>query len=450
MDIQKELIDDLNAVVSLKVEENDYQDRVDKVLRDYRKTASIKGFRPGNVPMGLIKKMYFKPVLVDEINKIVSENLMTYIRDEKLQILGEPMPHEDDKPLLDFDSDKEFNFKFDLGLAPEFKSDITEKDKIPFYRIKVEKKLVDEQMEEVSKRFGELKPVEKASNDELIKGILNEMDEGGVIKEEGLIIEDASMSLDMMKDEDEKKSFKNAKPGDKIQFNIRKAYPNETELSSLLKIEKSKLADISEIFELEIKEVLKFEKHEINQELFDKVYGEGNVKSVDEFRERLTEELKMNYERESNYKFGLDAKDYMIKKAKIDLPVDFLKRWLVASNEEIDKTKIDDDFADYEDEFRWQLIKSQVVKAYEISISEEELFEYAFLLSKNQFYQYGLYNIPDDYIENYTREQLGKPEEVRRLREQKMDEKVVHFIKEKVKLDEKEVTTDKFRKLFEK
>lgn len=449
MDIKKEQIDDLNAVISMKVEENDYQERVEKVLRDYRKTANIKGFRPGNVPMGMIRKMYYKPVLADEINRLVSEELMSYIRDEKLAILGEPLPHEDDEKLPDFDTDREFNFKFDLGLAPEFKSEITDKDKIPFYLVKVDKKMVDEQVDEMSRRFGELKPVEKAGKDEMIKASLFELDEEGKRMDDGHSAEDVSMSLDMMKDENEKKLFASKKPGDLVKFDIKKAYPNDAELRSLLKVDNKKLELISSNFEAEIKEVLKFEKHPVNQELFDKVFGEGNVKSLDEFREKLTGELRLSYVRDSNYKFGIDAKDYFIKKANIHLPDEFLKRWLVAANENLTAESIEEEFKNYQDEFRWQLIKNQIIKAYEISVSDEELFEYAFIMSRNQFYQYGLYNVPDEHIEQYAREQLNKPDEARRLREQKFDEKIIQFIKNTVKLDNKELTLDKFRKLFE-
>ncbi|MCF8378602.1 MAG: trigger factor [Bacteroidales bacterium] len=443
MNITKELIDDLNAVVTVKVEEQDYQEKVEGILKDYRKTASMKGFRPGKVPVGMIRKMYYKPVLVDEINKLVSENLMNFIRNEKIQILGEPMPNESDMKIPDFDNDKEYSFKFDIGISPEFDSDISEKDKIVFYNIKVEDEVVEEQLDEVSKRFGELKPVEKASKDELIKGNLREE------KPEGLYVEDVSMSIDMMKDEKQKKLFAGKTAGEKVIFNIKKAYPSDSELAALLKIEKAKIKDIADSFEIEIKEVLKFSKHEINQELFDKVYGEGVVKSLEEFKAKIAGELQLNYERESNYKFALDSKEYIIKKSKIELPSEFLKRWIVAANENITAESIEEDFKNYEDEFKWQLIKNKMVKANNISVSEEELFEYAFILSRNQFYQYGLTNIPDEHIENYTREQLAKPEEARRLREQKFDEKIIAFMKETVKLDKKNISMDKFRKLFE-
>ena len=443
MNITKDLVDNLNAVVTIKIEELDYQDKVETVLKDYKKTASIKGFRPGKVPMGMMKKMYYKSVLVEEINRLVSENLMNFIRNENIQILGEPMPHEGDITIPDFDNDKEYEFKFDLGITPEFKTDVTEKDKVPFYTIKVEDKVVEEQLGEVAGRFGELKPVDQAGNEEMIKGNLTELKEGG------LVVEEISMSLDMMKDDKQKKLFKGKKVGDKVSFDVKKAYPNDTEISALLKVEKETLADISGDFELDIKEVLKFQKHEVNQELFDKAYGKDVIKTEEEFRNKLSEELKMNYERESNYKFALDAKDYFIKRAKIELPVEFLKRWIVAGNEKITAESIDEDFNGYEEEFRWQLVKNQIVKAYEISVSEEELFEYTTILSRNQFYQYGLYNVPEEQIESYAKEQLEKPEEARRLREQKFDDKIIAFIKDTVKLDKKGITLDKFRKLVE-
>ncbi|MGC9342019.1 MAG: trigger factor, partial [Bacteroidales bacterium] len=305
MNITKEPVDDLNAVVTVKIDENDYQERVEDVLKDYRKKANIKGFRPGKVPMGMIRKMYYKPVLVDEINRIVSDKLMSYIRDEKLAILGEPMPHDGEQKEPDFDNDKEFEFKFDLGLAPDFKADVTEKDKIPFYNIKVEDKVINEQVENIAKRFGEFYPVEEAKGDELVVANLYQVDDKGQRVEEGIVSEEASMSLDMMKDEKEKKSFKGKKAGDKVLFDVKKAYPNDAELSSLLKIEKDQLPEITGNFEAEIKEVKAFRKHEVTQELFDKVYGEGNVKSKDEFTAKISEELKMNYEREANYKFAL-------------------------------------------------------------------------------------------------------------------------------------------------
>lgn len=450
MNISKDQVDNLNAVLTLKVEEEDYIQRVENVLKDYRRKANVPGFRPGKVPMGMIRKLYYKPVLAEEINRLVGENLMKYIQEEKLQILGEPMPHEgEDDSRIDFEKDVTFEFKFDLGLAPEFDVEINDQVSLPWYIIDIDDKMVDESVDNLAKRHGEFVPVDETTGDQLLKGNIYQLDESGEHSAEGITAEEVSMSLDMMKDEDQKALFIGKKKDDKVVFEVSKAYPNETELSSLLKIDREAAKSLSGNFEFVITEVLKFEKHEVNQELFDHVYGEGNVTSDEDFRNKLTEELKANYERESSYKFGLDVREHFVKEVKPDLPADFLKRWLAESNESLTKEKIDDEFGSYEEEFRWQLIKSKITKKYEISVSDEELFEYSLILARNQFYQYGLYNVPDEHIESYAREQISKPEEARRLREQKYDDKVVQFVKETVKLDEKHISVEDFRKLFE-
>jgi trigger factor len=449
MNITKNQPDALNAVITLRVEEADYRKKVDDVLSDYKKKARIDGFRPGMVPMGIIRKLYYKPILADEVNRMVSDELIKYLQTEKIQILGEPMPVESDKK-YDFDTDKEFEFSFEVGLAPELSISVGDKDKIPFYTIKIEEKVIDEYVENVAKRFGELMPVDIITGNELLKGNLTECDSKGTPAEGGVHAEDVSLSLDIIKDETLKKPFLKKKAGDQIIFNLKKAYPSEVEVSAMLKIEKEAVEALSEYFMLELKEIKNFEHHEINQELFDKVYGEGVVNSVEEFRNKLREELAMNYERESNYRFTIDARNYYMEKSKVELPVAFLKKWLVQGNEQLTSENIDEEFKNYEEEFKWQLVKSSIVRSYEIRVSEEELFEFSFVLARNQFYQYGLHNMPDEYIEKYAREQLSKPEEARRLREQKYDEKVMQFIKDSVKLDKKDITADKFRKLFDK
>ncbi len=449
MNITNQKIDDLNAVVSVKLGPDDYQGKVEVVLKDYRKKANIPGFRPGMVPMGLVKKLYYKPVLAEEINKLVSENLMNYIRDEKIKMLGEPLPHQDDSKVIDFDKDSEFEFSFDLGLFQEFSLNISEKDKISYYTIKIEDSVVEEYKNNVTKRFGDFAPVDAAGKDELIKGNLVQIDSAGNVGEEGIRAENISISLDMMKDDSVKKLFKGKKAGESVNFDLRKAYPSDVELSSLLRIDKELAANVTGEFRLEIAEILEFKKHELNQELFDKVYGEGIVKSEAEFLEKLVEELKVNYERESNYKFAIDTKDYLIKKAKLALPVEFLKRWILETNEKMTADQIEKEFADYEKEFQWQLIKDQLIKENDIKVSEEELLEYAVTLARNQFYQYGLFNVPEEHILSYAKEQLGKKEEARRLFEQKFEENIYKLLREKVKLDKKETTAEKFKKLVE-
>jgi len=450
MNITQENTDKLNAILNVKVEQADYAERVDKVLRDYRRQAKVDGFRPGKVPMGIIKKMYHTPVLVDEVNKLVSESLFNYLQENKVNILGEPLPHKEEDKKFDFEKDTEFEFKFDLGLAPEFNLEVTAKDKVPYYTIKVDKKQKDEYKDSLLGRFGEFITVDKAGKDELIKGSLVKVDKDGNDVENGIRVENVSMSLDMMKDEDQKVLFSGAGGGDEVVFDVKKAYPNDTEVASLLRIDKNEVAMLEGTFKCIIEEVQKFEKAVPGAEFYDKVYGEGEVKTEEEFTRRVTEEIAENYKRESEYRFMVDAREALIKKAKIDLPVEFLKRWMVETNEQITEEQVSEDFEKYEDDFRWQLIKEALLKQQDIKVSEEEALEAAKGMALNQYMQYGMSNVPDEYLENYAREMMSKPEESRKFYEQKGEEKLIAYIKSTVKLDEKDVSSEKFRKLYEK
>ena len=450
MNITQENTDKLNAILNVKVEQADYTERVEKVLKDYRRQAKVDGFRPGKVPMGLIKKMYHTPVLVDEVNKLVSESLFNYLQENKVNILGEPLPNKDEEKNFDFENDTEFEFKFDLGLAPELNMEVTAKDKVPFYKIKVDKKQQDEYKEQLLQRFGEFKAVEKAGNDELIKCTLEKVDKEGNEVENGIRVENVSMSLDMMKDDDQKVLFSGVAGGDEVVFDVKKAYPNDTEVASLLRIDKTEVAMLEGSFKCIIDEVNKFEKAVVGQEFYDKVYGEGEVKSEEEFTKRVTEEIALNYEREGEYRFMVDAREALIKKAKIDLPVEFLKRWMVETNEQITEEQVAEDFEKYEDDFRWQLIKEHLLKQQDIKVSEEEALEAAKAMVLNQYMQYGMSNVPEEYLESYAKEMMSKPEESRKFYEQKGEEKLISYIKSVVKLDEKDVSSEKFRKLYEK
>jgi len=450
MNITQENTGQLNAILNMKVEKADYEEKVGDVLKDYKRKANVDGFRPGKVPMGIIKKMYYTPVLVDEVNKIVSESLFNYLKDNDVKILGEPLPHKDQDVNIDFEKDTEFEFKFDLGLAPELNLEVTAKDKIPYYKIKVDKKQQDEYKDSLLQRNGEFTTVDKAGDNELIKGQLVKVDKEGQEIENGIHVEDISMSLEMMKDDDQKILFSGTKAGDEVVFDVKKAFPNDTELASLLRIDKTEVAMLEGTFKCIIAEVNKFENASLGQELFDKVYGEGEVKSEEEFMERISEEIALNYERESEYRFMVDAREAMIKKAKIDLPIDFLKRWMVEANENITEEQVNEDFEKYEDDFRWQLIKEHLLKQQDIKVSEEEALEAAKGMALNQYMQYGISNVPEDYLENYAREMMSKPEESRKFYEQKGEEKLIVYIKSAVKIDDKEVSSEKFRKLYEK
>jgi trigger factor len=268
--------------------------------------------------------------------------------------------------------------------------------------------------------------------------------------ENGIRAENVSMSLEMMKDDDQRVLFSGAGEGDQVIFDVKKAYPNDTEVASMLRINKDEAAMLEGTFKCIIDKVQKFDKAVPGTEFYDKVYGEGEVKTDADFTKRVTEEIALNYERESEYRFMVDAREALIKKAKIDLPVEFLKRWMVETNEKLTAEQVNEDFEKYEDDFRWQLIKESLLKQQDIKVSAEEALEAAKGMALNQYMQYGISNVPEEYLENYAREMMSKPEESRRFYEQKGEEKLISYIKSTVKLDEKEVSSEKFRKLYEK
>jgi trigger factor len=452
MNIKKDSIDELNAVVTIIIEKPDYEERVDNILKDYRKKARFDGFRPGKVPQGLVNKMYRKPVLAEEINKILSESLSKYLVDEKLNILGEPLPNADKPVNIDWDNDSEFEFAFDIGLAPDIDFVISEKDKLPYFKIRIDEDERLKQIDQVRSRFGTYKDATEITGNDMLKADLVETDKKGNPVENGIRVEDATISLEFVKDEKIKKKFKGCKPGDQITIEVKKAFENETDLAALLKIEKARLADIHPDFQVTLKTVSRFEKAEVNQDLFDKVYGKDNVKSEDEFKTKVEEELKSAFEHNSNYKFRLDARDYYLEKFKKELPGEFLKRWLMHTNEgKVTQEQIDKDFDHFKTDLKWQLIKRKVTKDNELKINEEELLAHAKEAVRQQFIQYyGIGEVPGDMLEKYAQESLKREDERNRYIESLNENKVYEFIQKTVKLDTKEITLEKFNKLFEK
>ncbi len=451
MNITSEKIDELNSSIKLKIEKTDYDERVNNVLKDYRKKANINGFRPGKVPMGMINKMYRIPVMVDEINKLISENLSKYITDEKLNILGEPLPSEKEKPEINWETDSEFEFTYNIGLAPELEIKFTKKDKVPQYEITIDDKTRDEFIKGYTSRYGENKPVESTEEgSEVISCDLKQADNDGKPVEEGIQVEDVKISIAMVKDEAIKPSFLSRKIGDSFTFDIKKAFPNDTEIASLLKINKEEVETIQPNFLLELKEITKFVNAEVNQEFYDKAFGEGTIKSDEEFKAKIDEEINATFSRESDYRFGIDAKEMLIKKVPMDLPVEFLKRWMKAtSKEEVADEQIEAEFPEFEKDLKWQLIKNTIAKDKEISLTEEDILEQAKDFARAQYMQYGMMNIPDEYLVNYAKQIIQNENDRRRLAERELENKVVASIREDIKIDDKKISKDDFVKLFE-
>ena len=449
MNIVKENIDDLNALLKVEIKKVDYEENVEKVLKDYRKKANIKGFRPGMVPIGLVKKMYGKAVQLDEINKLISESIHKYLHDEKVEILGDPLPKDNDQEIINFDTQEDFSFTFELGLAPQFEIKLSKKNKINNYQIGVDEKMKSDYISNYTRRFGQFKSSEKSVEKDMLKGDIIQLGEKNSIPENGLKAENTTISIDIMKDEKIKKHFIGKKINDEIDFDLRKALPNDFEIAGILNKKKDEVADVKGKFRFTIKEINRFEPAEIGQDLFNKVYGEGIVNSEDEFMKRVEEEIVNNLKRESDYKVMLDIKKLALEKIDFSLPEEFLKKWLLKVNEKTTAEQIEKEFDSFRSDLKWQLIRNKIAKENEIKISDEELQKEAENITRYQFQQYGLYYASEEQIGNYAKEMLKREDEAKRIAEKILEEKAIEKLKEVVKLDDKKITADEFNKLFE-
>lgn len=449
MKVSQQNTDPVNAVISIEITHADYAEKVDKALKNYRQKATIPGFRKGMVPKSVIQKMFGKTILLEEINKLVSDSLLGYIRENKLNILGEPLPAEN-QPEIDFDNQEDFNFLFDIALAPEIQVDLSKKDKIDYYRIKVDDEMIQKQVEAFAGRYGNQVPVETASEKDMLKGTLTELTAEGKVKEGGRVVENAVLSPAYLKDDQEKGKFAGVKVGDPIVFNpAAAAGGNEAELTSMLHLEKGEPVPESD-YQFTVTEILSFQPAAIDQELFDKVFGEGAVKTEEEFRTKVAEMLAAQLMPESDYKFELDARKALEKKiGDIELPAAFLKRWLVASGENRTPESVEEEFPKMAPELKWHLIKEQIARNLEIKVDDNDLLEAAKKATRAQFAQYGMANIPEDLLENYAREMLKKKENVRGLADRATEEKIMNAIKDSVTLNEKEISSEDFYKMFE-
>jgi trigger factor len=449
MNITRENTDELNALLKVEIKKADYEERVEKVLRDYRKKANIKGFRPGMVPFGLIKKMYGKAVQLDEINKVVSENIHKYLTDEKLDILGDPLPKSDEHDQINFDTQEDFVFSFELGLAPHFELKLSKKNKLNCYELIVDEKMKNDYISNYTRRFGEFRSAEKSGDKDMLKGNIVALDDKNNNLTGTLSAENTTLSVDIIKDEKIRKHFINKKPSDFIDFDLRKAFPNDYEIAGILKKQKDEVAGVEGKFRFTINEINRFEPAEVGKELFDKVYGEGVINSEEEFMNKIEEEIVKNLKKESDYKLMLDVKKLTLDKTDFSLPEDFLKRWLLKVNEKTTAEQIDKDFDSFRSDLKWQLIRNKVAKDNEIKISEEEMHAEAENITRYQFQQYGLFYATDEQIHNYTHEMLKREEDAKRIAEKILEEKAVERLKELIKLENKKISLEEFNKLFE-
>ncbi len=451
MNIQFECADKVNGLMTITVEQADYQEAVDKKLKDYRKKAQVPGFRPGMVPMGLIKKQYGTAIKVDEVNRVLGEKLYEYIHTNKIQMLGEPMPNEEKQQPQDLQGDGPFVFVFDIAVAPEFTAELTDKDKIDYFDITVDEKLVDEQVQMYQSQAGEFVEVQEWSGNDTLTGDLRQLDANGNTLEGGIEVEGGLIMPSYVKGEDEKKKFDGAKPGDIIIFNPKKAYPdNDAEVAALLKKNKDEVEYLESDFSFQITTIRHFQPHALDQELFDRTFGEGNVKDEAEFRQRIADSLKPQLQVNSDFKFLQDVRTYLDKKVgEVTFPEALLKRVMLNNNKDKGEDFVEKNFRGSIDELKWHLIKEQLVAANNIKVEDGDLKQIAKGAIRQQFAQYGMSNIPDDMLENYAEEQLKKRENIEGYVERAIDMKLTQTLKQVVKLNMKKVSLQDFNKLMQ-
>ena len=449
MKVSFENPDKINGRLTITVEENDYKDEVDKTLKDYRKKANVPGFRPGQVPMGMIKRQFGASVKMDAINKIVGEQINKYITDNKINMLGQPLASEAQQP-QDLEKEGPYTFIFDIAVAPEFDIELTNKDKVDYYDITVDDALIDRQVEMFASRLGKNVDVEEYADGDVVKGDLRELDDKGNTKENGLTVEGAMVMPEYIKAAAQKKLFKGAKVGDIITFNPRKAYKeSDAELASLLKIEKDKVADYESDFSYQITGIQRFKNHAVDQELFDQTFGKDQVKDEKEFREKIAEGLKKQLEKEIDYKFLMDVRKYAEDKVgQLTYPDALLKRVMKENNKDKDQEFIDKNYEASIKELTWSLIRNKLSEKAQIKVNDEDVRNAARETARIQFAQYGMNNVPDEYVNNYADELLKKQDTVQQFVDRAIDLKLIEATKKDVKLNKKSISLDDFNKMM--
>lgn len=447
MKVTRENIDDLNAVIKIFIEKSDYEEKVDKTLNDYRKKAQIPGFRTGRAPMGLIKRRFEKPTVVEEVNKMLVQNLNGYFTDEKLRILGEPLSSDEHQKSIDWENDENFEFAFDIGLSPEVDVQLDEDFKLDFYTITVSDEMVNERVEEITSQLGDFAEMETVSEKSLIRGDFVELDEDGNPKEDGIRAEEILVSLEMIRDEEIKKLFLGKQKTDSVIFDPVAAYQNRHEVGHLLKITHEEADQLNSNFQFTIYEISELQNAELNEELYQKVYGEETeIKTEEDFRNQLKEEIAESLLSSSEARFATDVREALLEKINPQLPEAFLKRWLQKTNKELDEEQIDQEFDGFLKDLRWQLIKEAIITDNELEVEKEEVLELARQVILAQYSYYGIYNLTEEQLDSFVKSMMNKPEDMERLYMQVLEKKVINLVRSKVTIENKEVSSEEFEK----
>lgn len=437
MKIVREQREQNNSLIKVTVGEKDYGEAVEKSLREYKRKANIPGFRPGMVPMGLIRKMYGKGVLAEQSYRTASDAVFEYLHKEKIDYVGDVIPS-DEQGAFDFDNDKDFEFVFEIGEAPEVKLELSEKDKLTYNKIKVDKKMHDDYRTNFLRRFGRLVDTEEVTSDEALNVTLDNGD---------MKIEEAYVGLISMSEE-ERKPFIGQKVGFKTNVNINELYKTPAQRAAVLQVKENELEGINPEFTLEITKIRKFAEPEINEEFFKMAFPSGNVKSVEEFEKFIDEQIERELRRETDYLFTMQLRDYLLKKADLAMPAEFLKRWLYVINEgKFSKEEIEKDFDQFLKLFTWNYLQKHFISEDKLNVTAEEATAEAKALAQAQFAQYGMPTAPDDMLNDYAKRILADKDQAQKIYEKLYEDKVVADVKSKIKVTEKAVSADDFAKL---
>ncbi len=449
MNITRENIDAVNAILKVVIEKADYEKAVADQLKEYRQKAVVPGFRPGKVPDGLIRRKYRIPILVDEVNKLLSKNLSQYLVDEKLKILGEPLPNEEQQKTINWETNENFEFTFDIALSPEINISLDKENEFKFYKIAVSDEMIDKQVEMAQSQLGENVPDDEIKADSSVRGDFVQLNDSGEELEEGIRSNDVLIAIDLIKNDEIKNNFVGKKSGDVVIFDPVKAFENRHEIKHMLKIKQNEADALNGNFKFTINEVLKFEKAELNENLFKKLYGEEtDVKTIADFRNRIKSEIEASLMYSSNHKFALDTHDKLLEQANITLPEAFLKRWLIAANKEFTVEQVENEFEGFIGDLKWQLIKDAIITENQITVTPEETRWFAVQMARSQYNQYGIYDIPDEQLESFAKMILDKPEENERIYKRLYEDKVIQLVKQKVSVQVTEVSQEEFNAMM--
>lgn len=444
MNISQEKIDSLNAVVTINIKPEDYQPRVEKAIKDQAKKAKIPGFRPGMVPPAHIKKMYGKSILVDEVNNLLSDTLNNYINEQQLEVLGQPLPKMDDTKQYNWDFADDFEFNYEVGLAPAFDVDFSSKDKVTQYVIKADKETLESRIKNIRKSYGKMtNPDVSADGDVLYAELVQLSPDGSVF--DGGVSNTTSVRLDQVQDEKIKKSLIGLKKGDEITLDIQKAYNNDaTRIAAILKVDDETAAELKSNFRLSVKNVNRLEESDLNQEFFDKLFGEGTVSTEDEFRAKITEEVEAMFAQDAERKLQNDLYKLAIEKATFQLPDEFLKRWLKATNEKLTEEELTGGYDDFAKNLKWTLIENKIIKDNKIEIKYEEVFAAAKQRLEAQFRMYSPQPLSEEQLGQYTVQYLQNRDEANKIFEEVKAIKALDYLKSVVTLENKEVDAKDF------